>query len=115
MTSFVKLNDTDGSGNPYTMDMWAEETLSEDEFYNFLRAKARQDAIIGQALDDGTLITEDVYETVRSETLQEEVKIRVGTRLTIKEGHIIEGDPEFLEFEARYAKDPKVIYRPVAN
>ena len=115
MTAFVKLNDTDTNGDPISIDDWAERTLPTEEYYAYLEAKARQDAILEQATDNGILVVEEVYESIYSNTLNENVKVCVGTKISIKEGYTVEGDPAYLEFEARYAKDPTVNYRPVNN
>jgi hypothetical protein len=110
---FIKLADTSPDGNETSVEKWAETTLSDEDYLKFLQAKRRHDLLLEQAVNDGIVKFEEVKEEVFSKMLNANVSVYVGTRVTVKEGHTIPMDDEYMEFESRYSNDPSVVYRPV--
>jgi hypothetical protein len=110
---FIKLRDTAADGSEISMDSWAEKTLDRKEYYKYLEAKARNDLIFEDAVNDGIIKFEEIKEEVFSKILNGNVTITVGTRVTVKEGETIPLDDEYMEFERRFSSDPSVMYRPV--
>ncbi|CAB4133517.1 hypothetical protein UFOVP257_239 [uncultured Caudovirales phage] len=110
---FIKLNDTTPDGTQFSLNDWAEKTLERKEYYRFLEAKARNDLIFENAVNEGIVKFEEIREDVFSKILNANVSIVVGTRITVKEGETIPLDDEFMEFETRFSNDPSVVYRPV--
>lgn len=111
---FIKPIDVSNDRNTkMDIDQWAEKCLDNIEYFNYLEAKDRQDAILEDAKSTGVLTHVPVIEYFYSETLKQTIPVTVGIRVIIREGETLALDEEYMIFEEKYSKSPEVHYNPV--
>jgi hypothetical protein len=107
LKQFVIKNSIDKSTKlPVSYAQWAEKNLSSEERSRFNDAIIRQQNIL--TASGGSF--EPLWQTVNSKILGREIQILIGTKL-IGQSELPPDDPEFLEFEARFAKDSNIMYQ----
>lgn len=105
----------DGTGPIDSIDQWAKQTLSDDEYANFVEAQSRNMSLMAKYESDGLFTREPVTEVVHSSILGHDIAVQVGVNTILAPGITVLDipiDPEFGAWHARYASDPNVNYNP---
>jgi hypothetical protein len=88
------------------IEIWAEETLSQEELSQFNQAYANNLVYFQSQKDNGKYVIEEVYETFASTFLNTDIDIHVGERYVFAEGSSLETDcgpiPEYNIWIQRY-------------
>jgi hypothetical protein len=98
------------TNTPIGIEEWGKKNLTPENFNKLLLAQQRQANIIEAAGISFEPITEKVF----SPTLNAEIIVEIGQKVTAP-GELPQGDAEYLEFEAMFAKDPNILYHVVAE
>lgn len=109
MVTFNQLHSIltiDGKNYAVDRDQWAIKTLSETELPDFVADRELINAYYGQYILSGDMTTTPITETVI--TSVGSIQVVVGTSVTSSE--LIEDHPKDIEWEQRFAADPRVAY-----
>lgn len=91
---------------PNDIELWATETLSQEELNQFQTAFANNLTYLNLQRDNGKFVIEELYETVSSTLLNTQIDILVGEKLIFAEGSSLETDcapiPEYYAWIRRY-------------